>query len=196
MYILGLTGSIGMGKSFVADEFERFGIPIFDADKTVHKLLEKGGKAVFPVRKMFPDAYIEKKIDRRILGDNVFQNKMLLVKLEAILHPLVEEEQKNFLRRSVRKGFKVVVLDVPLLFEKKYDCFMDAVILVSASYVIQRKRVMQRQCMTEVRFNAIRALQMSEWKKKTKADYIIYTGLGKSVTRKMIRKIAKDFLKR
>lgn len=191
VFILGLTGSIAMGKSFAASEFERWGIPVFDADKTVHGLLAKGGKGVSGVAALFPETVNQGEVDRKKLSGIVFQDKALLTALESVIHPLVAKEQKLFIAKATRQNKKIIVLDIPLLFEKGSEKTCDAVVLVTASFTMQQRRALGRQGMTPQKFFAIRRVQMPEQKKKHKATFIINTGLGKGITRRKILQVIK-----
>lgn len=191
MYIIGLTGSIGMGKSFVASEFLRCGVPVFDADKAVHGLLAARGKAVNAVGKLFPQAVTAGGIDRNVVAREVFGDKHKLLALEAVLHPLVFEAQRQFITKARRKGLRLVVLEVPLLFEKQVNALCDATMVVTSSLLLQHRRVLSRPGMTETKLRAILATQMHDSKKRQKANFIIYTGLGKAHTRRVINQIVR-----
>lgn len=173
--ILGLTGSIGMGKSEAARMLQRLGVPVFEADAVVHQLLAK--EAIPFIAKTFPAALKNGTVDRQALGKIVFADTKQKKVLEAILHPLVRLKQKHFLKTMRHKN--LVVLDIPLLFETGWDEVCDAVMVVSAPYLIQRQRVMKRAGMTEQKFQAILASQMPDFEKRKRADFIIHTGLGK-----------------
>ncbi len=173
--ILGLTGSIGMGKSEAARMLKRLGIPVFEADRVVHQLLAK--EAIPFIAKTFPACIKNGVVDREALGKIVFSDTRQKAALEAIMHPLVHAKQKRFLQIMQRK--ELVVLDIPLLFETGWDKECDAVMVVSAPAMIQRQRVMQRAGMTEQKFQAILAAQMPDSEKRKRADFIIHTGLGK-----------------
>lgn len=178
MFILGLTGSIGMGKSTTATMFRRFGIPVHDADQRVHDLMAPSGLAFASIAKAFPEALIDGEINRQVLGPLVFKDPVKLKKLESILHPLVRAEETGFLKTAALRGVPLVVLDIPLLFETDSDRRCDAVVVVTAPMFIQRQRVMVRPTMTVEKFNAIIAKQMSDSLKRELADFIIQTGLG------------------
>uniref|UniRef100_A0A7S1SME3 Dephospho-CoA kinase n=2 Tax=Tetraselmis chuii TaxID=63592 RepID=A0A7S1SME3_9CHLO len=175
MYVLGLTGSIGMGKSTVSGMFTQKGIPVMDSDAVVHRLYAPGGAAVRPVREAFPDAVIDGGINRTALSKYVVGNEAAMKQLEEIVHPLVEEERINFLRGSKRDGRRLVVLDMPLLFETKAECKVDAVAVVSAGAEAQRQRVLDRPGMTEEKFNHILSRQVPDEEKRSRADYVIDT---------------------
>jgi dephospho-CoA kinase len=173
--ILGLTGSIGMGKSEAARALKRLGVPVFEADKIVHQLLAKD--AIPFITETFPACIKNGVVDREALGKIVFADMKQKALLEAIMHPLVRAKQKQFLQAMLHK--QLVVLDIPLLFETGWDKECDAVMVVSAPHMIQRQRVMRRAGMTEQKFHAILATQMPDSEKRKRADFIIHTGLGK-----------------
>ncbi len=173
--ILGLTGSIGMGKSEAARMLKRLGVPVFEADKIVHQLLAKEATAF--IAKTFPACIKNGVVDREVLGKIVFADTKQKALLEAIMHPLVRAKQKQFLQSMRHKP--LVVLDIPLLFETGWDTMCDRVCVVSAPHMIQRQRVLQRPNMTEQKFHAILATQMPDSEKRKRADFIIHTGLGK-----------------
>jgi len=181
MRIVGLTGSIGMGKSTAAGMLRRQGVWVHDADATVHKLLGKGGAAVLAIAKAFPGVVKNGAVDRIALGKRVFGNTSGLRKLEAIVHPLVRQRTERFLAAAARARRPVVVLDIPLLFETGgRRC--DATIVVSAPPYLQAQRVLRRPGMTPEKFAAILARQMPDREKRRRADEIVSSGLGKAST--------------
>ena len=192
MIILGLTGSVGMGKSTAAAMLRRLGVPVHDADRVVHRLLGPRGGAVAAVTRQFPEARSGDRIDRNVLGRRVFQDKAALKRLEAILHPLVRAAEERFLRAARRRREPVVVLDIPLLFETGSERRCDAVILVSAPAALQRARVMKRKGMTAERLGAILAQQMPDREKRRRADFVVPTGLGKAATRRRLEAILRQ----
>lgn len=187
-FIIGLTGSIGMGKTTVARMFIRQGVAACDSDAIVHKLMEKGGKAVEAISKLFPAALKDGGIDRQSLGREVFGNSEKLAKLEAILHPLVVEGQREFIKRARLKGIRLVVLDIPLLFETGAEKRCHNVVVVTAPAFIQRQRVLARPRMTEEKFANILARQMPDREKRRRADRVIDTGLGKARSAAQVKK--------
>ena len=191
MFVLGLTGSIGMGKSKAAGMFHRLGIPVYDADAAVHRLLAKGGAAVRCVEAEFPGVEQNGEIDRPTLGARVFGDKAALRRLEAILHPLVGREQRRFLARAARRRVRLVVLDIPLLFETNGEARTDATAVVSAPFRVQRQRVLRRPAMTEEKFRDILRQQVPDVLKCQRADFVIPTGLGLRVTLDHIRRIVR-----
>jgi dephospho-CoA kinase len=179
MIVLGLTGSIAMGKSTAARTFRSFGLPVFDADAAVHRLLGPGGAGVAPVGAAFPDCAGDRAIDRPRLGRRVFGDPAALARLEAILHPLVRAEQNRFLARCRARGERVAVLDIPLLYETGAERVLDAVAVVSAPAFLQSQRVLRRPGMTPARLAAIRARQLPDREKRRRADFVIPTGLDR-----------------
>ncbi len=184
MQIIGLTGSIGMGKSTVAAMLRRLRIPVHCADEAVHELLGPKGGAVASVAKLYPAAHNTKthSIDRAVLGKAVFHDAAMMRKLEAILHPLVRVSEKKFLQRNCALRKKRVVLDIPLLYETGRQRSMHRVMMVSAPSFIQRQRVLSREGMTAEKLHAIIRKQMPDADKRKRADVVIPTGIGRAVT--------------
>ena len=191
MYILGLTGSIGMGKTTVADTFRHLGIRVYDADANVHKLLGPGGAAVEAVREVFPSSAKEDYVDRTKLGSIVFSDKISLIKLEAILHPMLNAIEYEFLRQSSKAGERLAVLDIPLLFEVGLEKCCDGVAVVSAPEYLQRRRVLSRPGMSEERYLQVKKTQLSNQYKVKKADFLIQTGIGRKFSLSCVRRIIK-----
>ncbi|OSQ40390.1 dephospho-CoA kinase [Thalassospira mesophila] len=189
MDILGLTGSIGMGKSTAAGMFRYLGVPVYDADANAHDLMAPGGAAFSDIAILFPDVIVDGKIDRQILGGHVFGNADALAQLEGILHPLIRAKRDAFIRNCRRAGYAVVVLDVPLLFETGGDKQCYYVAVVSAPGFIQRQRVLRRGGMSERKFAGILQKQLPDPQKRRRADFIIPTGLGRAVTFRSIQSI-------
>lgn len=178
MLLVGLTGSIGMGKSETAKMFRALGVPVYDADAAVHKLYEKGGKAVEPIRAAFPSAIVDDAVDRKALSRCVLGLPEEMKKLEAIVHPLVGEAQMNFLRENMEAGEHMVVLDIPLLYETGGETRVDVVVVVSAPYDLQKTRVLARPDMDEAKFAAIHAKQVPDAEKRARADFIVESDKG------------------
>ena len=191
MVILGLTGSIGMGKTVAARDFRRLGVPVHDADAAVHALMAPGGEAVAAVAAAFPGVENDGAIDRQALGADVFKDESALRRLEAILHPLVRRRTDAFLRRAARRRAPLVVLDVPLLFETGGERRCDAVACVTAPVWLQRRRVLARPGMTVEKLAAVSAKQMSDADKQRRADFLIQTGLGRGFSLRRIKAIVK-----
>lgn len=180
MIVVGLTGSIGMGKSTAAALLRRMRIPLFDADGVVHRLLAPRGAAVARVEDAFPDVRTDEGgIDRRRLGQRVFGDPTALARLERIIHPMVAAREKQFLAHARARHERLVVLDVPLLFESRGAARCDYVVVVSAPAMVQRQRVMRRPGMTEARFAAILEQQMPDTEKRRRADFVVPTGLDR-----------------
>ena len=195
MIVVGLTGSIGMGKSTANAAFASLGARTWNADSEVHRLMSEGGAAVFPISKIFPKAFCDSQkgpyINRNILSKTIFQNSEALQRLEGILHPLVKKAQHNFLLAASLHRCSLVVLDVPLLFETRGDKRCDATVVVSAPHFIQRSRVLKRAGMTNEKFVSILNRQMSDQEKRRRADFIISTGQDKRVMLQSVRKIVQ-----
>jgi dephospho-CoA kinase len=197
LIVLGLTGSIGMGKSTAAAMLRRLGVPLFDADLAVHRLLAPSGAAVPAVAAAFPGVETEAGgIDRALLGQRVFTDPAALRRLEAILHPMVAAEERRFLARSCARRVPLVVLDIPLLFETGAERRCDYVLVVSAPALVQRQRVMRRPGMTEIRLNAILRTQMPDHRKRRRADFVVPTGAGRSLTLRRLKSIVRLLRKR
>jgi dephospho-CoA kinase len=178
MLLVGLTGSIGMGKSETAKMFARHGVPVCDSDATVHALYEKGGAAVEPVGAAFPDVIVDGRVDRERLSRHVVGKPEAMRKLELIVHPLVAAAQRAFLERADGAGVAMVVLDIPLLFETGGEARVDAVVVVSAPHEVQRRRVLERPGMTAEKLDAILKKQMPDAEKQARADYVVDTSGG------------------
>lgn len=189
MLIIGLTGGIGMGKSTAAAILKNFGLPVHNADGAVHALLQKGGKAVKPVAKIFPGAFKNNAIDRTVLGKMVFGKPAQLKKLEKILHPLVQQAERDFVRLAKRDGLAAVVLEIPLLFETGAEKRCDITICVSAPMAVQKARVLKRKGMTGARFKAILARQMPNAEKRRHADFVVGTGISRANTKCQLKSI-------
>jgi dephospho-CoA kinase len=188
MIVIGLTGSIGMGKTTAAKALTRMGVPIHDSDAAVHRLFVHGGAAVGPVGEAFPDAIRDGAVNRARLGDLVFHDAAALGRLEAIVHPLVRRESQAFLRRCAGRREPLAVLDVPLLFEVGREGECDLIILVTAPAFIQAQRVLRRPGMTAQRFADIKARQMADAEKRRRADFVVHTGLNR---REALRKLCR-----
>jgi dephospho-CoA kinase len=192
LIVLGLTGSIGMGKSTAAATLRRLGVPLFDADLAVHRLLAPSGAAVPVVCGAFPGVATEDGgIDRALLGQRVFTDPAALKRLEAILHPMVAAEEKRFLARSRARRVPLVVLDIPLLFETGAERRCDYVLVVSAPALVQRQRVMRRPGMTEIRLDAILRKQMPDRCKRRRADFVVQTGASRGLTLRRLKSIVR-----
>jgi dephospho-CoA kinase len=191
MKILGLTGSIGMGKSTAAAMLRRLGVPVHDADATVHALFAPGGKAVAAVDAAFPGVVRNGAVDRAVLGARVFGDDGALRRLEAIVHPLVRSAECDFLARHRRRHTRLVVLDIPLLFETHGEDRCHVVAVVSAPAFLQAARVLARPGMTRARLDAVLAKQMPDGQKRRRADVVIPTGLGKGPALKRLKALVE-----
>lgn len=187
MIILGLTGSIGMGKSTTAKLFAEEGVAVHDADAAVHALYE--GEAAPLIEAAFPGTTQDGKVDRTLLARAVVGNADAMKRLEAIVHPLVAQSRDSFLAQARAGGATVAVLDIPLLFETGGEKLVDAVVVVSAVPEIQRQRVMERPGMTAEKFEALLAKQMPDAEKRRRADFIVDSGNGIEPARAQVRDI-------
>lgn len=185
--IIGLTGSIGMGKSTAARMIKTMRIAVFDADATTHQLMGPGGKALTKIENRFPGIAGLKGVDRKRLGDIVFKDKGALNDLEAILHPMIGKEKELFLRRHALRRSHRVVLDVPLLFETNGENRCDAVLVVTAPKFLQRQRVLARGGMTDEKLAGILSHQIPDQHKRRLATTVVTSGLGMSVTWRKLR---------
>ena len=191
MIVLGLTGSIGMGKTTTAALFAEEGARVHDADAAVHALYGAGGAAVGPIAAAFPRAIAAGAVDRRALAAEVAEDPGALQRLEAIVHPLVAAEREAFLERAKADGAAVAVLDVPLLFESGQHAGVDAVVVVSAPEEVQRARVLARPAMTAERLDALLARQLPDAHKRARADFVVDTGAGLEAARRQVREILR-----
>ncbi len=189
MILLGLTGSIGMGKSTTAGLFAAEGVPVYDSDAAVHGLYAKGGAAVGRVEALFPGVVEDGAINRTLLSARVVGDPEALKRLEAAVHPLVSERRAAFLAQAKAEGARVVVLDIPLLFETGGDGQVDKVVVVSAPEAVQRARVLARPGMTPEKLDAILARQTPDADKRAKADFVIDTGSGIEAARDQVRAV-------
>ena len=187
MRTLGLTGSIGMGKSTVAAMFAAEGVPVFDADATVHRLQGPGGRLVPAIESAFPGTTGPRGVDRPALSAAVMGDSAAFARLEAIVHPAVGQERAAFLADHV--DAPLVVFDIPLLFETGGEAHVDRVAVVSAPEEIQRRRVLARPGMTEAKFAAILARQLPDAEKRARADFVLPTGGGLDETRDHVRRV-------
>lgn len=191
MIVLGLTGSIGMGKTETARMFRDLGVPVYDADQAVHDLYGPGGAGVALIEAAYPGAVVEGAVDREELGRRVVNDEAAFRKLEEIIHPLVREDQRRFMERVETANAPLVVLDIPLLFEGGGDRRCDAVAVVSAPADIQRARVLARPGMTEEKLESILARQTPDAEKRARADYIIDTSQGLEDAARQVGKIVR-----
>jgi dephospho-CoA kinase len=192
MVVVGLTGSIAMGKSTTAGMFRAFGWPLFDADRAVHDLMAVGGAAVAPVLAAFPGVgSLEAGVDRAALGAAVFGDRGALGRLEAILHPRVRHAEARFLAHARRRGDRAAILDIPLLFEGGGWKRCDVTVVASASAHLQAVRALARPGMTRAKLDAILAKQMPDREKRRRADFVVRTGLGRALALADVRAIVR-----
>ncbi len=189
MIRIGLTGSIGMGKSTTAKMFAAEGVPVHDADATVHALYS--GRAAPLIEAAFPGTVSDRKVDRTLLSPHVLGKPEAMKKLEAIVHPLVREEEQLFLQRARADHRRIVMLDIPLLFETGGDARVDVVVVVTADAQVQRDRVLARPGMSEDRFEAILAKQLPDAEKRRRAHFLVDTGRGMEAAKRQVRAILK-----
>lgn len=190
MIVLGLTGSIGMGKSTTAGLFAEQGIPVNDADRVVHDLYR--GEAVAPIKALFPEAVQDGVVDRALLAQTLAKNPAKFRELEAIVHPLVRERERQFLEAQRAVGADLVVLDIPLLFETGGQDRVDRIVVVSCDADIQRRRVLERPGMTPEKFEMILSRQLPDAEKRARADYVIDTGHGIEAARDRVTGIIAE----
>lgn len=189
MVVIGLTGSIGMGKSTTAQLFAAAGVPVHDADAAVHRLY--AGEVASLIEKAFPGTMGTAGIDRQRLAQKVVGDPAAMRRLEAIVHPLVQAEEGRFLAAAEKAGAAVVILDIPLLFETGADRRVDAVVVVSAPAATQRQRAFERASMTEKKFQALLAKQMPDAEKRQRADFVVDTSQGIDSAREQVHAILR-----
>jgi dephospho-CoA kinase len=187
--VLGLTGSIGMGKSTAASVLRQLGVPVHDADASVHRLMSHGGGAVGFIEAAFPGTALDGAIDRKALGRRVYADPAELKRLESILHPMVRAQERIFLQTARMRRHPVVVLDIPLLYETGGEKRCDAVIVVTAPQFLQDQRVLKRPGMSRKRLDEIVSKQMPDAEKRKRADFVVPTGLGKHASRAVLARI-------
>jgi len=191
--IIGLTGSIGMGKSTVAAMFERAGVPVFDADAAVRAMQGPGGELVEPIEAAFPGSTGPRGVIRDMLGKQVFADKEKLARLEAIVHPAVASKRAQFMSENADAA--LVLFDIPLLFERGGDAAVDKVVVVSAPAEVQRARVLARPEMTAEKFDHILSLQTPDAEKRERADYLVDTGVSLAETELQVARLLNALLK-
>ena len=189
MIVVGLTGSIGMGKTATAGMFRRLAIPVFDVDGAVHDLYAPGGDAVAPVGEAFPGAVVAGAVDRGALSKAVLDDPSAVRRLEAIVHPLVRTMQARFIDEARDKGHDIVVLDIPLLLESGGADRVDRIVVVSAPADVQKERVLARPGMTREKFLAMLSHQMDDAEKRARADFIVDSGNGPDVAMRQVERI-------
>lgn len=189
MHVLGLTGSLGMGKSTTADFFADEGVPVLNADAVVHRLY--AGAAAPLIEAAFPGTTVDGRVDRARLAERVIGQADAMARLEAIVHPLVRREEERFIEDTRASGAPVAVLDVPLLFETGADRYCDAVVVVTAPADVQRRRALARPDMTDEKLNALLAKQMSDEEKRRRADFVVDSSQGFDFARAQVRAILR-----
>ena len=192
MIMLGLTGSIGMGKSATGQMFVDEGCPVYDADAEVHRVYAKGGAAVAPVEAAFPGVAEDGAINRARLSERVVGDNAELDKLNSIVWPLLGGARREFFRKAEAEGVAIVVLDIPLLFETGGERNMDAVVVVSAPADVQRARVLAREGMSEAKLDGILARQMADEEKRARAHFVVDTSRGFAAAREQVRAIVAE----
>lgn len=193
MLLLGLTGSIGMGKSTTAKLFQEAGVPVYDADATVHKIYE--GEAVPAVEAAFPGSTANGKVDRQKLSAMVVNNAEAMKRLETIVHPMLRSHLLKFLSEAEASGAPVAVLDVPLLYETGGENRVDAVVVVTTDPQVQRERILARENMTPDKLDAILARQLPDAEKRKRADFVVDTSHGLDPVRERIGEILREVVK-
>lgn len=194
MIVVGLTGSIATGKSFVARCFLKLGAAVFDSDKNVHDLLTFGGDAVNPVRELFPEVYQEGEICRQKLGEIVFSDIKKRKKLEKIIHPLVGKKRQDFLNQCKKDKVKIAVLEIPLLFETERQSICDYVVVTTVDSYTQQRRALERNGMTKEKFDAVNSLQMESREKVKKADFVIDTSLSEFAVFREVKNVLSKII--
>ena len=194
MIILGLTGSIGMGKSTTSRMFADAGAMVWDADAAVHRLYAPGGAAVVPLGEAFPGVVVDGMVDRALLAEALGKDETAFKRLEAIVHPLVAQSRADDLARARNEGMRLAVLDIPLLFETGGDQWVDGVVVVTADAKTQAQRVLERPGMTQERFEAILNRQMPDAEKRARADFIVDTGHGLEKAQETVNQIVATVL--
>ena len=189
--ILGLTGSIGMGKTTTAKMFAKYGIPVWEADTSVHKLYSKEGEAVELFKEKFPSSIVNNEVNRAELKKLINDDERNLKTIETLIHPLVSNDRKRFVKAAEKKNIPLIVLDIPLLFEKGHEKSVDYIIVVSVTKETQRKRVLKRNTMTSEMVEKILKIQMSDAEKRQKADFVIITDTLEQAEIKVLEIITK-----
>ena len=189
--ILGLTGSIGMGKTTTAKMFAKYGIPVWEADTSVHKLYSKEGEAVELFKEKFPSSIVNNEVSRAELKKLINDDERNLKTIETLIHPLVSNDRKRFVKAAEKKNIPLIVLDIPLLFEKGHEKSVDYIVVVSVTKETQRKRVLKRNTMTPEMVEKILEIQMSDAVKRQKADFVIITDTLEQAEIKVLEIITK-----
>jgi len=194
MIIIGLTGSIAMGKTETAKIFERLAVPVYNADITVHELYAKYGAAVKPIGELYPDVIVNGEVDRKKLSTKILDNPGIVDQIEKIVHPLVHEKQQEFITASRQSGACLIVLDSPLLFETGSEGCVDKILVVTAPEDIQKSRALERPGMTPEKLDLILSRQIPDEEKRAKADYIVETHKGPEHAFHQVDEIVKSLI--
>ena len=195
-YLVGLTGSIGMGKTETGKLFAQLGIPVFDSDAMVRALYDPGGAAVAPIAVAFPGAVHGSRVDRKALAAELERDPSAFARLEAIVHPLVRNARDGFVRAAAERGDKLVIIDIPLLYETGAQRDVDAVVVVSAPRHVQERRVLARPGMTPEKLEMLHARQIPDAEKRAKADFVIETDKGLAQAFIEVKRVAAELLAR
>ena len=192
MKVIGLTGGIVMGKSTASNTFRRLHVPVFDADAAVHAVQGRGGRAVGPIGAAFPGTVEAGRVDREALRQAVLGKPEAMRRLERIVHPLVRDAERRFMAAARRRAERLVVLDIPLLFETKGEGRCDLVVVVTAPAAVQRWRVLRRPGMTAERLRYILSRQMPDKEKRRRADVLVHSGQSRHMAQRTIRKLVRE----
>jgi dephospho-CoA kinase len=192
MRIIGLTGSIGMGKSVLAMQWHSLGVPVHDSDKIVHQLMQPDGEAFPFVKAIFPEVIINGKIDRKALGNIVFSDNQKRKKLESIIHPMVKASSQRFISVCRKHRKKICILDIPLLFEVGREREVDEIICASAPLWVQKRRVLSRPNMTPEKFKSIAKKQLPDYLKRLRSDVVVLTAKGRRNTLNALKRIKNN----
>jgi len=190
--IIGLTGSIAMGKSATADMFRQLKIPVFDADQAVHQLYAKGGEAAIKIAELYPDVMLNGAVDRSRLASKIANDETVLPEIEKIVHPMVGALEKQFISTHQKAGTKLIVMDIPLLFEAGRTEDVDIIVVVSATLQQQRERALKRPGMTAEKLDFILARQMPDDQKRARADYVIKTDISLEDTFEQVKDMVRE----
>jgi len=190
--IIGLTGSIAMGKSATSDMFQKLGYPVFDADSAVHKLYANGGEAAKQIAAIYPDVMDEGAVDRKLLAQKIADDETVLPQIEKMVHPLVGALEKAFITKHQKAGTKLIIMDIPLLFEAGRQGDVDIIVVVSAPAALQRQRALQRPGMTAEKLEYIIARQLPDEEKRARADYVIKTDISLENAFEQVKSIVRE----
>ncbi len=192
MIIIGLTGSIAMGKTETAKMFKRLNVPVYNADEVVHDLYARGGKAVKPISALYPDVIVNAEVNREKLSAKILNDPHVVDEIEKIVHPMVRQKQNEFIAATKKTGAPLIILDIPLLFEKGGETRVDKTVVVTAPADIQRQRALERPGMSPEKLEMILSKQMPDEEKRAKADYIVETDKGLEHAFQQVDRIVKE----